>query len=294
MGPFDMFRRGARFLRCVLPLLGLGCVPAAAQPVSPTPYGPDDEIAVSYLYAAVMGSGTYSVRDRRITMFRLPFGGSLRPETDLRPGWNWLLPVTVGYDDLSGVDSGWIGALMPDQLVTLSVLPGVEYVVHMSPDWQLKPFVQFGGGRDFSIDEGFLLAQVGVRSLALFGLAHGWEVRWGNTVRWAAENQLGSGDRWGFAVLETGVDLQREAAFKVFGQPVTLGAYLIFQHMMPRWLASRAPDRRESIADLKEVGLSGRLAQGFDVAGIPFNSLRIGYKRGGGFRGWTIGSDFPF
>ena len=44
--------------------------PAAAQEA--TQYNEDD-LEVSYIYAAVLGTGTYKIRGRRLTMFRLPF-----------------------------------------------------------------------------------------------------------------------------------------------------------------------------------------------------------------------------
>lgn len=59
-----------------------------------------DPIDVSYIYAAVFGSGTYKVSGRRVTMFRLPFSLEQRPATSEAPGWRWLAPVVIGYDDL--------------------------------------------------------------------------------------------------------------------------------------------------------------------------------------------------
>jgi hypothetical protein len=256
--------------------------------------GPDDEIKVSYLYAAIMDSGTYEIRGRRITMFRIPFSYTQLEATNQSAGWKWLLPVTAGYDDLGDVDSDLIRSLLPNQLVTLTILPGFEYIYPVTPNWQLKPFLQLGGGRDFSIDETILMGQLGIRSLTLFEVGDDWELRWGNALRWAAEKQVHTEDRWGFGVFDTGLDLRRDTSMQLFGEPLNIGTYYIYQHMMPRWNSSRAPDRNENSVDLHEIGLSLGLNQQQHVLSIPVQRLRLGYKRGGGFKGWTIGTEFPF
>ena len=84
----------------------------------------DDDIFVSYIYAAVMDSGTYTINGRRITMLRIPFSWTLREPDAQNAGWKVLLPVVVGYDDLSSIDSPKIEDLLPDNLASLTVLPG--------------------------------------------------------------------------------------------------------------------------------------------------------------------------
>jgi len=54
---------------------------------------------------------------------------------------------------------------LPDQLITFTLLPGIEYIYPVNSGWHLKFFLQFGGGRDFSLEQSFTMAQSGVRSL---------------------------------------------------------------------------------------------------------------------------------
>jgi hypothetical protein len=273
-------------------LLIVWCATAASQGLPPDP-DPED-IEVSYIYAAVMGSGTYTIKDRRITMFRLPLSYRQREATETSSGARWLLPVVVGYDDLSAVDSEWLEALLPSQLVTLTALPGFEYVHPLSERWQIKPFIQLGGGRDFSSGESFAMAQAGVRSLSVFAVADQWTLRWGNTVRFAAEYQFQSDDRVSFGVFDSGLDLRRDMPFRLFDKPVDIGAYYIFQRFMPEWDIGRAPDRKFETQNLNELGLSIGLKKKHKVLGIPFKRIRIGYKKGGSFSGWTFGTEFPY
>ena len=89
-------------------LLILASSKGAAQPVALS----DEDLEVSYIYAAVLGTGTYQIKGRRLTMFRLPFSWAQHQATEETPGWKWLFPTVLGYDDLSNVDSDWIDALV--------------------------------------------------------------------------------------------------------------------------------------------------------------------------------------
>ncbi len=253
-----------------------------------------DEVEVSYIYAAVMGTGTYQINNRRISMFRIPLAWNQRQASAESVGWKWLIPLVIGYDDLSDVGSDWFDRLLPDQLVTLTALPGVEFVYPVTPDWYLKPFVQVGGGRDFSAEQSFAMTQVGVRSETLFRPSEHWELRWGNALRWAAEYHLNSEDRTSFGLFETGLDLRRDMPVKLSGRSFDLGAFYILQRYLPEWDIGKAPDRRSGSRELHEFGISLGFKKGRRIFGIPVQRVRLGYKKGGKLQGWTLGTEFPF
>lgn len=253
-----------------------------------------DLLDISYIHAAVMGTGTYSLKGRRVTLFRLPLSWNQRPATPGSVGWRWLFPVVPGYDDLGGVDSDIIEALLPDKLVTLSVMPGVEFVYPVNEKWYVKPFVEVGGGRDFSAEETFFLTQLGVRSLNLFDLSDRWSLRWGNALRWAAEYQVHSQDHSSFGIFDTGLDLRRNLPWKLFDQRLDVGAYYIYQRFLPRWTLGEADDWTGRAVELHEFGLSLGVEHGRKILGIAVKRVRIGYKKGGKLQGWTIGTEFPF
>jgi hypothetical protein len=252
------------------------------------------DIEASYLHVAVMGSGTYSIRDQRLTMLRLPFSRVHREPSEEAPGLRWLLPVTVGYDDLTDFGTDIIERLLPDELVTVSALPGVEWTFLASERWQLRPFVQLGAGRDFAEDETFAITHFGVRALGLFELDERWTLRWGHGLRWGGEYRFASDDTDGFGVLETGLDLRRRLPFRVLGDAVDVGAYTIYQRFLPRWRLGTTVTGPIDARDLLEVGLSTGFERRRRFLGIPYQRLRVGFKFGPGFRGVTIGTDFPF
>jgi len=271
-------------------LLAFASSKGAAQPVVLS----DEDLEVSYIYAAVLGTGTYQIKGRRLTMFRLPFSWAQRQATKETPGWQWLFPIVLGYDDLSNVDSDWIDALLPDQLVTLTALPGIEYIYPVSAYWHVKPFIQLGAGRDFTSDETIAMTQFGIRSLGLFQFTNDWELRWGIALRWAGEYQFNSNDRNNLGIFDTGLDIRRNTPFSLLEKRVDMGAYYIFQRYVPEWRLSDAPDNKQEAVRVHEIGASVGLKHPHKFLGIPFQRVRVGYKDGDNIRGWTFGTEFPF
>lgn len=254
----------------------------------------EDDVDVSYIYAAVKGTGTYRINNRRITMFRLPIAWRQREASSNSAGWRWLFPFVFGYDDLSNVKSDWFDALLPDQLVTLTALPGFEYIYPVTPRVQVKPFLQLGGGRDFTADQTFAMTQLGVRNVNLFEPAEGWELRWGNALRWAAEYQFMSDDRTSFGIVETGLDVRRGIPFKFLDRNIDIGVYYIYQRYLPEWNIGDAPDQVFRTRNVNHIGLSTGFKNYYKILGFKIRRVRIGYQRGENFRGLSFGTEFPF
>ncbi len=277
-------------LRSVLCLLlaGAGLSAQAAQ------RDPDDLINVSYIHAAVLGTGSYTLNDRRVTMLKLPLSWKQRAETPESLGWRWLAPVVFGYDDLSQVDSGIIDALMPDQLITLSVMPGLEMIFPVRRNWYLKPFVELGGGRDFRAEETFALAHLGLRSLSHFRLSERWRLQLGAGLRWAGEYQVHSEDTNAFGIAEVGLDVRRDLPWRLFDQRLDVGTYYVYQRYLPVMMMGDAVDWKNRAMELHEFGLSLGLEEGRKILGISVRRVRVGFKKGGKFQGWTVGTEFPF
>ena len=285
----SVFRRGTKIVSLALAALATTAQAAQAQG---SQFG--DDIDVSYLYAAVMGTGTYTIKGRRITMLRLPLSMTFREATETQSGYRVQLPIVFGYDDLTNVGSDIIESLLPDQLVTLTALPGIETIHPIAPNWQLKPFAQLGGGRDFTFGETFAMTHLGVRTRAQFEVTDEWDVLLGTAARFAAEYQFDSEDSTSFGVFEAGVEGRRELPFRVDGDAVDLGAYYVLQSFVPEWRIGRAPELSQNARDLHEFGLSFGFKRRDQILGLPFHRFRIGFKKGGSFQGWTIGLDFPF
>ena len=92
---------------------------------------PDPVVEVSYIYAAIMGTGSYTINGRRVSMLRVPLSWRQREVSDDAMGLRWLFPVVVGVDNLPDFGLGPIE--LPSELVTLTALPGLEFAFRVRP-----------------------------------------------------------------------------------------------------------------------------------------------------------------
>jgi hypothetical protein len=251
-----------------------------------------DDVDVSYIYAAVMGTGTYKINGRRITMLQLPLSYTQREMTAEQVGLVWTLPISLGYDAVT--NHNWYGDLLDDDLVTLTALPGFEYHLPIDSTWRLKPFATLGLGHDFVAEENVWMGILGLSALGTWYLPENWELRWGGAFQVAGEYQQKSHHRTSFGLFETGIDGRWNTPLVLADRVVNTGAYYIFQYYIPEWDIDQLRPRESDIRVLNEFGLSAGLRRPIKFLGISFSRVRVGYNWGSGVRGWTFGTEFPF
>ena len=254
---------------------------------------PEELVEVSYIYAAVMGTGTYQIKDRRISMLRVPLAWSQRELTEEQWGITWHLPVVLGYDALDYPD--WLSRLLEDDLVTLTVLPGLELKRQVTTHWVLKPFANLGAGYDFTRKETISMGMLGIRGLGTWTYEDQSELRVGTSFRYAYEYQLQSKRFSDFTMFEGGVDYRRDTHLDLLRRDVNAGIDYHFQFFLPEWrFDDLPPGERALLGLIHEIGVSTGFKRRFHPLGIPISRIRLGYKFGDGVEGWTIGTEFPF
>jgi hypothetical protein len=251
-----------------------------------------DDVDVSYVYAAVMGTGTYEINGRRVTMVEIPLSYTRREMTSERPGLVWTLPVSFGYDTVT--DQDWFGDLLDEDLVTIAALPGFEYHIAWDETWRLKPFANLGLSHDFSTNENIWMGAAGMSALGLWLMPDGNEFRWGGSLQVAGEYQSKSYHHSSFGLFETGIDIRWDTPLRVALRSVDWGVYYIFQYYIPEWELDQLLRRESDIGAVHEFGLSVGLKNPVTLLGIEFSRVRLGHTRGSGVRGWTVGAEFPF
>ena len=253
----------------------------------------DELTEVSYIYSAVMGSGTYKIQDRRISMLRVPFAWTQREMTHDVAGIKWHLPVTVGYDALNHSD--WLDRFLDDELVTLTVLPGFEIKQALTDYWVFKPFGNLGAAYDFTRNETILMGILGIRGLGTWVYDDASELRVGTSYRYAGEYQIQAGRFTDFSMIEGGVDYRRDTRLNVLSHDTNIGTYYRFQLFLPNWrFDNRQDDGRTELALMHEVGVSVGLRNPWKKYGLSISRIRTGFQFGAGVRGWTFGTEFPF
>ena len=251
----------------------------------------EDDFNVSYSYAAVMGSGTYKIHGRRISMLRVPISYTHSVMTPEKAGKKWYLPLTVGYDRANG--NTWLETIFDEELVTLTAMPGFEAHFPVNENWTVKPFGNIGGTYDFTRQEFIALAVAGLRTRGTWLIDERSQFIWGGGIRLSGEYQFDSKVSHAFSILETGVDYRRDTGFQALDRMVNVGVYYYFQHYAPVWHIDSTPVRDSEIMDLHEIGFSLGFKRPRKLFGVTIERFRLGYKSGTGFEGWSFGTDFP-
>ncbi|WP_156817231.1 hypothetical protein [Rubritalea marina] len=252
----------------------------------------DERADPNYMYAAVLGSGFYTVGDASLTMLRVPFKLTLREANDEDAKLNLLLPVVIGYVSLDPTDV--IDRWVPTNLGTLSFFPGVEWEHQVREDLVVKPFAQIGGGYDFESSIWSGLVAVGSRFLWTKQLTNEWQWQVGSSLQWASGWQESGLSYSSFGLLELGTDIQRELPWRLREKQLLGSLYGRVRYFANNWNIARSPDDPIDVDLLYELGMSLGVDKGYELYGIEMNRVSIGFVWGGDARAVSVGTSFPF
>jgi hypothetical protein len=138
-------------LSLILTLLTWACGIAHAEDTLP-------KEPANYAFAAYMGNGLYSATDSSLFVLNIPMSFELEQRKDIRIRFS----TSAGFFDY---DSSRIEELeIPDQIGTLTLIPGIEKVYSVSEQWELIPHVDYGYARNFSTKQEAQVYSVGLHS----------------------------------------------------------------------------------------------------------------------------------
>ncbi|HBE93329.1 MAG TPA: hypothetical protein DDW55_12730, partial [Gammaproteobacteria bacterium] len=136
-----------------------------------------------------------------------------------------LLPVSVGfynydYDDILDLE-------LPNNLGTISFLPGIEFERYVAERWRLKPFMQFGGGFEVDGDASATIFSTGVRSLYQFKKAP--RLKLGNAFIYAGFDPSDN-EREATSLLITGLNYTQPVSWRSFNRENHIGVDLNYYY----------------------------------------------------------------
>ena len=249
----------------------------------------DVEHLFNWYYASVYGTGYYKIGEESVAVLRLPFAYTFWKATEEQWGLKLTVPVTAAFAefDLRDFDLGRVST------VGMSITPGLEAEIPLGPRWALKPFASLGAGREFPHDANALIYSVGVTTVYQRPLGDNVLSAVGGKLVYAGY-QSGSEESV-LAALSLGGDLGFPLDMEISGRQAVLGLQLIgtvyfnnLDFLMPR-------TGREEVAREGEVALTLGVRRAFEVMGVGFDRVGIGYRKGSnGLRGVRLVGSFPF
>ena len=251
----------------------------------------EDNNIVNYSYAVVFGTGVYQVKDQTAFIFRVPFTYSLREPSPERPGMKLLLPALVGYYDYD-YDKIFQGDT-PGDAATLSFVPGLEFEYVMNERWRLKPYGQFGFGRDLKNNENARIAVGGVSSHYRIPHEGKWRYALGNTAIYTSYNPDNGGTQ-SMGILGVGIDLIYPWGLTVFGKESNLANYLIYYLYLDKPGFEQGDGRSESVSGEFEWGLALGFEKPSKFLGFEFERIGLGLRYSDDTKGIRLVTSFPF
>ncbi|MCP4769164.1 MAG: hypothetical protein GY875_23260 [Gammaproteobacteria bacterium] len=252
--------------------LSLGLVlPAAALHAADARKIESDIELTNFAFANYLGTGFYSSSNVEVFIVKLPFSTTLKEATETETGWVVHYPVSLGATNIK--DSLFSVEDIPglNDIGTVSVVPGLEYVYPMVSNWHLLPFVDFGIARDLSNGVDVRVRGAGVKSFATFDFDKSWLV-FANRLLYADQKNLESGDESSFAVFETGLDYSLPTNMTIGGSAINVSYYFINYHYLDDLVLLDLSHARISQQDKNEVGFTFTLPK---HSWLPDNS-RLG------------------
>lgn len=243
----------------------------------------------NWYYASVYGTGAYKIGEESVAVARLPFAYTIRKATDEQWGIKFLLPVSAALAefDLTDLDLGRVST------AGLSVVPGVEVEIPLSPAWTVRPFVNVGAGWEFQRDSSALIYSVGASTA--------WRRPLGNDLLAALGGKLvyagykSGNEQSTLAALSLGGDLGFPLQMELSGRQAILGTQLIgtayfndLEFLLPK---SGAKEVSQEV----EVALTLGVRRPLEIWGVGFDRMGLGYRWGSnGLRGVKLVGSFPF
>jgi hypothetical protein len=209
----------------------------------------------NFAFANYLGTGFYSSSNIDVFIVKIPFSSTLKQVTEKREGLIFNYPLTLGVtnidDDFEGI--GNVPGL--NDVGTVSVVPGLEYVFPVLNNWQIAPFLDLGIARDVSNEVNIRVRGAGVKSYVTFDFDSSWFI-FANRLLYADQKNLDSGNESSFAVFETALEYTVPTSYTIEGSAVSVGYYLINYHYLDDLVLVDSLDDRISLQDKNEIGIT--------------------------------------
>ncbi|MBT8367396.1 MAG: hypothetical protein KJP23_22110 [Deltaproteobacteria bacterium] len=256
--------------------------------------GEDKGDLINYSFAVWLGSGVYRVSDadKEFAVLRVPLRYTLREAKDYslplrdRIGFKLLLPAVLAYQkETESNDDFSAGAFVP----------GLEVQIPVLKYWTLKPFAQFGAGKDTGGGNLNYVYGGGVGSLI--------RIPWnkfvfsiGNSVVLAEDRNADTDDTSSFTLLNGGLDVRHPTNLTVFNRNLDVSGYFIFNAFNANRVDALSDDgNTRRIKYIYEVGMTFGIEKPVSIWKFGFDRVGIDYRWGSkGFRGIGFNMGFPF
>jgi hypothetical protein len=230
--------------------------------------------------------GVSGAEARSLTLYRIPFGYTIRDVETQGWGLRLTLPMSLGAHDLRA--SSDFGDLI-ERVQTVGVMPGVELQLRAGDHWRLKPFGEVGVTASTWDGDTELLYALGLAARGSYQPGP-IQVTLGGEARYASPRSRSSGID-DYSMLSLGVDAQAPLGVHLGSRAVFGGLYAIGR-AFPGLDFPTSPEL--DVGQVWEVGLSFSTEPVLRMSKVKLPWLAVGYRFGDVFTGIRVSFTFPF
>ncbi|MEJ2282861.1 MAG: hypothetical protein P8X85_04625, partial [Desulfobacterales bacterium] len=247
--------------------------------------GDDPEDTINYAYSSWIGSGLYKIGDRTTYLLRAPFSYTLREADSEKWGLELLLPATIGFHDYTDGQGNQ---------ATITFVPGAQFVYPVLENWWLKPFGQFGFGKDFSGSDIAWIYGAGIKSLATFDLKSS-ELDFGTAFTWADQNQSGGGSDSGFSMVDIGLNSRWPTTITVLDRKSDVNFFFVYTQFVNDLDFERAKKKNKTVQRLYKFGITLSSEEKYPILGLfDLRGGGVDVTFGKDYFGLGLTTGFPF
>jgi len=222
-----------------------------------------------------------------LQVFEIPIGVDVL-DAEKRPwGLRLRFPVSFGFYDLSTSNVGDVLS----HVQTVTVAPGLEFLVPVSRSWLLKPFAEVAVGKTISGESTEVQYSAGVKARGDY-VSGPWAFTAGLGAYYASPRATHV-DVTDYTTLEAGIDARHTLGLRIGGKDASAGVYGIGR-WFPDLRVKGANDRVIPVERVMEAGVRFSTAPEMAIVGIGIPWIAVGYRFGDMFSGIRISFDFPF
>jgi hypothetical protein len=250
----------------------------------------DTDNAVHYSYSALLGTGYYTVGDRRVAVLQAPLSYQVRETGGPKePGIRIKIPVSVGLYNFKIDD---IPELSLDDLVTITIMPGVEFNYQINDQWAVDPAVHIGYGRDMTNSDSSLLWGGNIRSRYDFNTTKPG-LTLGSEALYAGYNPDG-GSSDSIVRLSLGLDVRIPTGWQIGNNNMFIATHATgFYYPVSLRFPKIERERYKTTTEL-EFGLALGRDPPFEVLGIKFDRVGLAYRFSDVTSSIILVTSFPF
>lgn len=248
-----------------------------------------DRRFTSYAYAHELGSGIYDFDGRTLQVYRLPFAKQLREPQGKHPGVRLTLPLTLGFLDFEPLDVIETG--LPEQIDSLSFVPGIELEFVLERGWRVLPYLKLGATVNDAADVTATIAGAGLSGRREFRVGNA-EARYAAEALWSGIDYEDSLADDSFVRVRNGLELRRVLGPTLGGRRLEAGGFAILDLNVDP--PSGPVTQLEVPRAQAEIGVVLGLQPRARIGRVPLPRIGLSYRVAGDLSGWRIVLGEPF